>query len=207
MNIFQYLYKFVRKLRYITIKPFNTICTKIIFKGNGVIYGRNVVSNGVPIIDVWSFGKMEIGHNFSMNNGKMYNKIGRQQQCIFVVKSNAILRIGNNVGMSGVAIVCHEKIVIKDRVKIGGNVVIYDTDFHSKSKEHRFDKQLDTRNTNTAPVLIDEDVFIGAHCTILKGVHIESNVIIGACSVITKSIPANQVWGGNPAKFIRLNEA
>jgi acetyltransferase-like isoleucine patch superfamily enzyme len=52
-------------------------------------------------------------------------------------------------------------------------------------------------------VIIEDNVFIGAHSTILKGVTIGVNSVIGACSVVTKDIPANQIWAGNPARFIR----
>ena len=45
--------------------------------------------------------------------------------------------------------------------------------------------------------------FIGAHSTILKVVTIGENSIIGAGSVISKSIPANEIWAGNPVKFIK----
>lgn len=54
-----------------------------------------------------------------------------------------------------------------------------------------------------APVVIGNDVFIGVKCIILKGVTIGDGAIIGAGSVVTKSIPANQIWAGNPAKYIR----
>jgi len=67
----------------------------------------------------------------------------------------------------------------------------------------RNDKQADYNNTNQEAVIIENNVFIGAHSTILKGVRIGENSIIGACSVVTKSIPRNEIWGGNPAKFIR----
>lgn len=46
-------------------------------------------------------------------------------------------------------------------------------------------------------------MFIGTLCIICKGVTIGEKSIIGADSVVTKSIPENQIWGGNPAKFIR----
>lgn len=50
-----------------------------------------------------------------------------------------------------------------------------------------------------------DDVFIGAHSTILKGVHIGKHAVIGACSVVTKDIPADETWAGNPAVCIRKN--
>jgi len=55
----------------------------------------------------------------------------------------------------------------------------------------------------TAPVIIEDYAFIGAHSTILKGVTIGRNSIIGAGSLVCKSVPANEIWGGNPAKYIR----
>lgn len=54
-----------------------------------------------------------------------------------------------------------------------------------------------------AKVTIEHDVFVGAGCIILKGVTIGACSVIGAGSVVTKNIPANQVWAGNPARFIR----
>lgn len=55
----------------------------------------------------------------------------------------------------------------------------------------------------TSPVVIKDGAFIGAHCIILKGVTIGENSIVGAGSVVTKSIPDGEIWAGNPVKFIR----
>jgi acetyltransferase-like isoleucine patch superfamily enzyme len=138
-----------------------------------------------------------------MNNGLLNNKIGRQQPCFFVIAKNAELIIKDNVGISGTAIICWNRIEIGDNVRIGGGTVIYDTDFHSLDYRDRIPCPEIQENVKTSPVLIERNVFIGAHCTILKGVAIGENAIIGACSVVTKDIPANQIWAGNPAKFIR----
>ena len=59
-----------------------------------------------------------------------------------------------------------------------------------------------------SPIFIEDDVWIGAHSIILKGVTIGARSIIGAGSVVTKSIPADCVAAGNPCKVIRkLNNA
>ena len=58
-------------------------------------------------------------------------------------------------------------------------------------------------NASAKPVKIGKNVWIGADCTILPGVIIGENSIIGAGSVVTKNIPNNVIVAGNPAKLIR----
>ena len=59
------------------------------------------------------------------------------------------------------------------------------------------------RHIPTAPIVIGDDVWIGARCQILKGVHIGARSIIAAGSVVTKDIPSDCIAGGNPAKVLR----
>ncbi|MBE9599524.1 acyltransferase [Pedobacter sp. MC2016-24] len=148
-------------------------------------------------------GKCSIGSDLKMNNYLLGNPIGRPQACVFFVDNHAVLEIGTNLGISSAAIIAHLHISIGDNVKLGGGVCIYDTDFHSLDKANRIDPLLDKKFTKRLPVVINNNAFIGAHSTILKGVTIGENSIIGACSVVTKSVPPNEVWGGNPAKFIK----
>lgn len=206
MKIFSYLIKALSfcymKMKY----PFNWSITLLKMSFNQVDYKINFVSNGVPCIKKGINSKMNIGNNFHMNNGHKYNLIGRQQQCIFVISYNGILNIGDNVGMSATAIVCWDNITIKDGVRIGGGTVVYDTDFHSLDFNDRLIYPEVKDSIKTAPIVIEKNAFIGAHCIILKGVTIGENSIIGAGSVVTKSIPKNEIWGGNPAKFIRKIE-
>jgi acetyltransferase-like isoleucine patch superfamily enzyme len=151
-------------------------------------------------------GSCSIGYDFKMNNGLSGNPIGRPQQCVLFVDRNAILCIGDRVGISSTAVVCHNNIKIENDVKIGGGVCIYDTDFHSLNPDIRKIAINDIQKQGKASVVIKENAFIGAHATILKGVIIGENSIVGACSVVTKSVPDNEIWAGNPARFIRKIE-
>lgn len=87
-------------------------------------------------------------------------------------------------------------------MKIGGGTCVWTTDFHSLDWKIRRSKE-DLKYRKIAPVTIEDDVFIGAKCIILKGVTIGKGSIIAAGSVVTKSIPPFEIWGGNPAKIIR----
>ena len=46
-------------------------------------------------------------------------------------------------------------------------------------------------------------LFLGAGSTILKGVRVGENAVIGACSLVTRDIPVNELWAGVPAKFVK----
>lgn len=70
-------------------------------------------------------------------------------------------------------------------------------------REERVYKDWSKLNIDHAPIVIEDDVFIGAHCIISKGVTIGARSIVAAGSVVVKSIPPDEVWGGNPARFIK----
>ena len=52
----------------------------------------------------------------------------------------------------------------------------------------------------TAPIFIEKRAFIGARAFIMPGVTIAESAVVGAMSVVTKDVPANEIWAGNPAK-------
>ncbi|MFC2113493.1 acyltransferase [Bacteroidota bacterium] len=204
MNLTSILIKGIGAIRKYYNRFSGKIITKIILKGNGVRCPNNLKSYGVPIVICSKNAEFVIGHNFRMNNGYSSNIIGRQQRCIYNIKGRLI--IGNNVGVSSIAIVCHDSITIEDGVRIGGNVIIYDTDFHSLNPMERVSVPEIKDHVSTKPVLLKENAFIGAHSIILKGVTIGKNAVVGAGSVVTKDVPDNQIWAGNPAKLIRLTD-
>ena len=201
--LFIYILKIIKRIIYIGLRPFDQSLTYIIFYANGIQFST-FKSHGIPKINVGIGGKCSIQSGFNMNNRESSNPIGRFHACSLIVGKEGELLIGKNVGMSATAVVCHDKIVIGNNVNIGGNVAIYDTDFHSLNPNDRLNREEDIKQTKTKPIKIGNNVFIGAHSTILKGVSIGDNAVIGACSLVSKDIPSNEVWAGNPAKFIKL---
>ncbi|HAV78803.1 MAG TPA: hypothetical protein DCX53_15745, partial [Anaerolineae bacterium] len=63
-------------------------------------------------------------------------------------------------------------------------------------------RRMDLESSKSAPVTIEDDVFIGMNCLILKGVIIGRGSVVGGGSVVTKDVPANVVVAGNPARVI-----
>jgi len=149
-------------------------------------------------------GKLILGKNVVIVSGMMLNILGKNICSAIRVDSNATLQIGNNAGISNTTLWAHNKVIIGDNVKIGADCLIFDSDGHSTDNLLRRSAKTDSAHSNSAPIIIEEDAFIGARCIITKGVTIGARSIVAAGSVVTKSIPSDEVWGGNPAKHIKM---
>lgn len=172
------------------------------FKRNNIHFGDHLRVVGKIGLNIQ--GKCSIGRNFRCSSGDMSNPMGRNvSSYIRVGNKDAVLKIGDNVGISSVCIWCDEKIEIGDNVKIGALTIVTDTDAHSLNPILRANIETDSANAKTKPVVICKNAFIGTSCVVCKGVTIGENSIVGAGSVVTKDIPNNQVWAGSPAVFIR----
>ncbi len=162
------------------------------FKTFPVIHGRLIIKNN---------GYCKIGENVTFKSSFSSNYVGLSKKCSVFIDTNASLIIGSNAGFSGISIYCSRAITIGNYVNCGGNVSIWDTDFHPLDFEdrrmHRIDK------IASSPVTVGDDVFIGANTIVLKGVAIGNRSVIGAGSIVTKQIPADEIWAGNPARFIK----
>lgn len=200
-RLFYFIYKFLWIIKKWLSAKFGKVITLWKFKGNRVIF-RTFHTTGTPFVMIARGGRMTIGNNFSMHNSNVGNPIGCNQPCVFFVHTECNITIGNNVGISQSSLISYCNLTIGDNVKIGGGTCIYTTDFHSLDSQIRASRD-DIKSRKCAPVVIEDYVFIGARCIILKGVTIGRNSIIGAGSVVTKSVPPNQIWAGNPAQFIR----
>lgn len=163
-----------------------------------IIWGKNIKLKGYPIFRL--YGKVILGNNLIFNNHTRYNMVGINKSSSILVLPKAFLQIGDNTGFSGTSIVCTNSISIGQYCKFGGNTSIWDTDFHQLNY---LERRKNIGDIITKPIIIGDDVFVGANTIIMKGVTIGNRAIIGAGSVVTKNIPADQIWAGNPAKFIR----
>ena len=161
--------------------------------------GRNLTINGT--VYRRGRGMLTIGDRVTINSSKRSNLLGGKDYTTLCVQGGAELTIGNDVGISNATLICCQQITIGDHAMLGGDCKLYDSDFHALDPNLRGNGELDV--AKTAPIIIDENAFIGAHCIILKGVHIGKCSVVGAGSVVTKDIPAGEVWAGNPARFIR----
>lgn len=205
MYVIRKLYRLLRVVYYKTARIYSWLISCFKFYLNGVKFHRDFIGFGIPILDINMKGSFSIGKKFRFNSGKYHAMGGRQQQCYFVVTKGGELTIGDNVGVTSVALICHNRISIGNNVKIGINTVIYDTDFHSLDARMRnsYPERLD--GVKSKPVIVHDGAFIGGHSTILKGVTIGKNSIVGAGSVVFEDIPDEQVWAGNPARYVRDN--
>ena len=91
--------------------------------------------------------------------------------------------------------------VIKDNCVISPCCVLIATSYPYKSN-----LRLNSKLIQNKEITIENDVWIGANSTILPGVIIEKNSILGAGSVLTANIKKNEIWVGNPAKFLKTIE-
>lgn len=115
------------------------------------------------------------------------------------------IEIGNRVQFNPN---CHigaiNKVVIADDVLIGSNVLITDHSHGEVTREELSIPPRKRRLYSKGAVMIHKGVWIGENVSILPGVTIGKNAIIGANAVVTKDVPENAVMGGNPAKVIKM---
>ncbi len=134
-------------------------------------------------------GCLELGDRVSMN-----------EHCHLVCSGK--LRLGANVGINNHSVIhCHGDAVIGADTMIGSYAFITDSGHNTEDLDLPMRLQ---GNLPPTPLLIGEDVWIGTKVTITRGVTIGKKAIIGANSVVTQDIGAYEVWGGVPARFLKM---
>ena len=153
-------------------------------------------------LKIYNKGKIIIGDNVTINSSFSANPISGDVSTVFVVRPGAILEIQDGVAISNTIFACGLAIKVGGNAFLGSGCKIYDNDFHSLKLGDRLSKP--EVGVTKRPVNIGEGCFLGASVTVLKGVDLGDECVVGACSLVCKSIPNAEVWGGNPAKFIKV---
>src|SRR3954467_9432398 len=133
--------------------------------------------------------------------------------CQFAIEANGSCSIGDFTLMNAAFLMAEERIEIGSHCLISWNVAIADSDFHPLDSVQRrvdaealapyFKDRPSRPKLATAPVKIGDNVWIGMHSIILKGVTIGENSVVAAGAVVTKSVPPNSVVAGNPAVVVK----
>lgn len=162
----------------------------------------NIKCIGSPQIVFSKRSNVVISGELVLVSDSKFATLGNPQRCKLLVYPNAEFKTKGNVSISNTVIVATKKIEIGSNVLIGGGCTIVDSDFHSMNYRDWLTEK-DEENMVSLPVIIGNNVFIGMNTIILKGVTIGDGAVIAAGSVVSKTIPNGEIWGGNPARFIK----
>ena len=197
---------FFTKIRdYLRLKFYQHYCIGYCLYKKCIFNRFNLIFLGKPILNFSKGSFIKIGDNFICASGKEY-AIDCYPASKISTSNDSKLIIGNNSGITNTIIQCHHYIEIGNYVNIGAGCLIMDTNFHSTDWHDRRYRKKDVQCASKAPIIIEDFVFICARSIISKGVRIGEKSIIAAGSVVVKDIPKGEIWGGNPAKFIKKIE-
>jgi len=159
---------------------------------------KDCVFLGRPIFRRWPHSTISIGPRCEFRSAPGSNRVGVNRPCmVSTISPGARVSIGDRCGLSGTVIAAAEEIVIGDHVLCGANVTITDNDWHGLRPDERH------LPGESAPVHIEDDVWLGLGVVVLKGVTIGAGSVVAAGSVVTESIPGGVIAAGNPAKAVK----
>jgi acetyltransferase-like isoleucine patch superfamily enzyme len=174
---------------------------RLAFLAHGVRWGRRWRIFGMPRIQLVRGSALELGDGLELRSWPSSNPLTPNHPAVFATWSaDAVIRLGTDCKLTGATLVAASRIELGNRVLVGANAVIMDTDFHPLDLAGR---RANLAAGATAPIHIEDDVFIGMNAIILKGVRLGTGCTVGAGSVVTGEVAPHTVVAGNPARTIR----
>jgi len=171
------------------------------FAWHGIEWGERWKIFGRPIIQRHRGSRIALGDGLTLRSWPRSNPLAPTAPVVLSTRrADAVIEIGEDCGFTGTTLVAADRITMGDRVLVGGNASIVDFDFHPLTPEER------AENINAgaaAPIVIEDDVFVGMEALILKGVTVGEGAVVGAGSVVTQDVPPRTVVAGNPAEVVR----
>ncbi len=155
------------------------------------VVGSHARTLGRPRIE--NLGRMELGRDVLLRSVNVPVEL--------CTGPEGVLRIGDGVRLNyGVSVAAQREVVIGHRTRIGPYVMIVDSDFHDP-----YDR---SRRPEGRPVVIEDDVWIGAKASVLRGVRVGRGAVVGTGAVVTRDVEPFSVVAGVPAKVVgRLDAA
>lgn len=156
-----------------------------LLRRHGVVYqGRPRIAGMTPLVSC--HGSMVVGRSLFIRSDQFRVQLS--------VGPGATLKLGDAVFINqGVNVYAAESTVIGSHVLLGDLAAIYDTDFHAVSPG---------RPKRVAPVVIEDNAWIGRAAIVLPGVRVGRHAVVAAGAVVTRSVPPRSVVAGNPARVI-----
>ena len=164
--------------------------------------GGKINVSGIPVLFFKKDGRLILGNNVSLkSNKRSYHLHMHSPVKIMADRPGAVIEIGDNTRINGSCIHAYKKISIGKNCLIAANCQIFDGSGHDLS----FPDVANRINTigDAKPIIIEDNVWIGANCIILPGVRIGQGSVISAGSVVHKDIPEMCVAAGNPVKVVK----
>jgi acetyltransferase-like isoleucine patch superfamily enzyme len=174
--------------------------SRLVRRTDGFSFGPGLSVLGWPILRCSEGAHVVVGRNLMLISESVHSAVGVSRPCMIrAMRPGARIVIGDDVGMSGATVCAAREVTIGDRVLIGADAVIVDNDLHPvRSIPRRYEQE----DVASAPVVIEDDVFIGMRAMVLKGVRIGAGAVVGAGSVVTADVPAGCIVGGVPASVL-----
>lgn len=174
---------------------------RLIFAWNGIPWGHGWRFYGIPIVQKHRRSRMSFGAGLQLRSSVRSNPLGPYHPVILATwHEESSVEVGTHFAMTGGTLCAAMRITIGNHVVVGANTTITDTDFHPLDPAER---RSSSAAAKAASVVIEDDVFIGMNCLVLKGVTIGRGSVIGAGSVVTRDVRPGVIVAGNPAQLVR----
>ena len=171
------------------------------FAWHGIDWGRGWRIFGRPILQKHRGSRIDLGEGLTLRSWPRSNPLAPTHPVVLSTRSaQAEIVIGDDCGFTGTTLVADASIRIGNRVLVGGNASIVDTDFHPLTPEGRRE---DINTGASRPIEIGDDVFIGMNSLLLKGVTVGDGSVVGAGSVVSRDVPPHTIVAGNPATVVK----
>jgi acetyltransferase-like isoleucine patch superfamily enzyme len=194
---------------------------------------RGLYKIGVLIVELWAFVKKLLWIEPVVRSVCEHVGTGLRAECLPYMRGQGRLSLGDNVNLSGrscfyflsympetpesqigsgvfigngCTLASARRIEIGDHCLLAPFVRIHDNDGHPTDAGKRREGR-PIGPDDVAEVVIEDNVWLGASCTVLKGVRVGANSIVGTGAVVTSDVPPNSIVAGNPARVIREGSA